>query len=78
MFLVTTMDGVRMEGVYEVKGVIKTFFEEKFEENPILRPILDRVQLKNLSCEKRDELEVEFIKEEIKEAVWDSEGDRSP
>lgn len=48
---ITTREGVRMEGVDEVKGEIKIFFEAMFGEYPILRPILDMVQFKNLSSE---------------------------
>ncbi|GKV05101.1 hypothetical protein SLEP1_g17145 [Rubroshorea leprosula] len=67
-----------VEEVPEVKKVIKEFFELKFQEQEWDRPSLELNQLKQLSPEDNSWLTAEFSKEEVKAAVWNCNGSKSP
>ncbi|GKU95921.1 hypothetical protein SLEP1_g9218 [Rubroshorea leprosula] len=67
-----------VEEVPEVKKVIKELFELKFQEQEWDRPSLELNQLKQLSPEDNSWLTAEFSKEEVKAAVWNCNGSKSP
>lgn len=67
-----------MEGVVEVKGVIKQNSYVIFRYKPILRPDLDMIEFKNLYVEEKEGLEEMFTREQIREVIFGCEGDRSP
>lgn len=67
-----------VEGVREVKSCIKNFYQQLFSNLPMLRPRLDGIQFKQLSQDANMFLTRPFSLEEIKEAVWSCDGDKSP
>jgi hypothetical protein len=60
-----------------VKNNIKEFFESKFCEQSWLRPTLDGVEFPKLNVFERASLVEPFLEEEIREAVWEYEGNKS-
>lgn len=64
--------------VEEVKQEILNHFTNQFSETTWERPILEGVQFNQLNEEDNNILADQFSEEEIKEAVWDCEGDKSP
>ncbi|XP_058744347.1 uncharacterized protein LOC131616936 [Vicia villosa] len=74
---ISTSGGL-VESVKEVKEAVKTHFEEKFKEEIYDRPTLDGIFLSSLSLEERSGLEDPFTELEVKEAVWNCDGSKSP
>ncbi|CAI8601182.1 unnamed protein product [Vicia faba] len=72
------MDQGVVEGVAEVKRVVKDHFEGRFNKQEIPRPKLTGLEFNRLSDKERVMLEEEFSREEIKEVVFSCKGDRSP
>ncbi|GLT65805.1 hypothetical protein SLA2020_382140 [Shorea laevis] len=66
-----------VEEVSEVKQYIKEYFERKFDEEEWERPDLDLKNLKQLGEEDNKSLISEFSEEEIREAVWCCNGNKS-
>lgn len=61
-----------------VKEGVKMFFEEKFQEVEDQDPNLDGIEFKQLSDVDNSWLVEKFDMAEIKAAVWDCEGNKSP
>lgn len=61
-----------------MKLKVKELFEKKFERDQFEAPKLDGVPFKELSDVDNGLLTTRFGIEEIKEAVWDCDGDKSP
>ncbi|KAK2409977.1 hypothetical protein QL285_045372 [Trifolium repens] len=77
--LVALKDGDQwVEGVDEVKGFVKGYFENNFKERWDSRPNLDGVQFQSLSMEDNLVLTAPFTCEEVREVIWTSDGNRSP
>ncbi|GKV30550.1 hypothetical protein SLEP1_g39351 [Rubroshorea leprosula] len=64
--------------VSEVKTFIKEYYELKFQEDEWNRPSIEFNDLKQLSSEENNWLTAQFTEEEIKEAVWNCNGSKSP
>jgi hypothetical protein len=77
--LVALKDGEAwIQGVVEVKGFVKNYFEHNFSERWEHRPNLNGLQFQTLSAEDNLMLTRAFSLEEVKEAVWCSDGNKSP
>lgn len=61
-----------------VKSVVKDFFERRFERDLEAASKLDGVPFNQLSHAESELLTMEFYMEEIIEAVWACDGDKSP
>ncbi|XP_057425790.1 uncharacterized protein LOC130719169 [Lotus japonicus] len=72
------MDGSWVEDVTRVKERVKEFFEEKFQNQPFTRrPRLDGVLFNQIYDEDNRRLCACITLEEIREAVWDCDGNKS-
>lgn len=67
-----------MSSVNEVREEVFNHFESKFSESEMSRPILDGINFNSISREEMAELEKPFLEHEIKEAVWNCGGSKSP
>lgn len=67
-----------VEGVDEIKNEVKCHFQNFFLEHNESRPVLDGVHFSQISEDDNVVLIAPFTMEEIKEAVWSCEGDKSP
>ena len=67
-----------MEDVDDIKSVALQFFENRFYEPEPVRPTLDGIQFNRLSYEDSVDLEVSFSAEEIKDIIWNYDGNKSP
>ncbi|XP_019429666.1 PREDICTED: uncharacterized protein LOC109337200 [Lupinus angustifolius] len=72
------IDGEWIDDPIAVKSHISTFFEDKFDENYRSRPSLDGMDFNCLSDENNVFLTAKIEVEEIKEAIWSCDGDKSP
>ncbi|CAK8576402.1 unnamed protein product [Lathyrus sativus] len=68
----------RVKAVEDVKEVVHSFFKGKYTEPEVVRPILEYGGFNKLSISEAKSLEVPFTDSEIKEAVWDCDGSKSP
>ncbi|XP_058757847.1 uncharacterized protein LOC131631081 [Vicia villosa] len=68
----------RVEGVEEVKEEVKNHFENFFKEEDFFRAVPKGLNLNCLNEEDREWLERVPLVEEIKEEVWDCDGNKSP
>ncbi|GKV12444.1 hypothetical protein SLEP1_g23583 [Rubroshorea leprosula] len=71
-------NGRWIDDVQEVKTTVKDFFREKFREDRWDRPVLESINFNMISDEENAMLVAEFGEEEIKEAVWNCGGSKSP
>ncbi|CAJ2652296.1 unnamed protein product [Trifolium pratense] len=77
--LVALKDGDQwIEGVEEVKGCVKNFYADYFQEKWLNRPNLNGLQFQTLSDEDNLLLMAPFSSEEVKEAIWSSDGNKCP
>ena len=60
-----------------MKEAVREFFLQRFQEPEPLRPTLDGVQFQEINHHQNDSLIARF-KEEVKEAVWERESEKSP
>ncbi|CAK8572701.1 unnamed protein product [Lathyrus sativus] len=67
-----------LDGIREIKEEVPTHFSSKYLELEKDRPVMDECLLNSLSSADMLLLEAEFSDLEIKEAVWDCEGAKSP
>ncbi|GKB29112.1 putative RNA-directed DNA polymerase, eukaryota, reverse transcriptase zinc-binding domain protein, partial [Tanacetum coccineum] len=74
----TIIDGEWIEDPIAVKNEFLSHFQSRFEAPCANRLVLDMVFPNRLSPEQAQDLERVFVKEEIKEAVWDCGLDKSP
>lgn len=72
------IEGSWVEDPVHLKPKVKEFFENKFQRDVDIAPKLEGVPFNQLSQEDNVFLTACFDLEEIKEAVWDCKGDRSP
>jgi hypothetical protein len=64
--------------VDEIKNSVKSHFEKQFEERILNRPMLDGLTFSQLSNIDNEALIGAFSEEEIREAVWSCDGNKSP
>ncbi|XP_058741554.1 uncharacterized protein LOC131613931 [Vicia villosa] len=74
---ITTRSGI-IDKVEEVKEEVRRHFNSKFKEDSFSRPVLENVFFNSLSMEESASLESPLSEEEIKEAVWNCDGSKSP
>jgi hypothetical protein len=67
-----------VEGVEEVKGFVKNYFENNFKERWENRPNLNGIHFQSLSVEDNCLLTAPFSVEEVREAIWSSDGNKCP
>ncbi|XP_058725807.1 uncharacterized protein LOC131597111 [Vicia villosa] len=73
---ISTSRGI-VNSLRKVKEEVRCHFEKKFRENCRDRPTIDGVNIISLSQENRLSLEVPFLEEEIKEAIWSCDGSKN-
>lgn len=62
----------------EVKNEVFEFFTKQFSDEQWTRPTPENVEFKKLSQEDGEWLSRTFTEEEVKEAIWDCDGNKSP
>jgi hypothetical protein len=67
-----------VEGVDEVKSYVKSYFENNFKESWDSRPTLNGIQFQSLSEEDNILLTAPFSCEEVKEVIWNNDGNKCP
>ncbi|XP_058768560.1 uncharacterized protein LOC131642301 [Vicia villosa] len=67
-----------VDSVAEVKEEVLSHFANKFKEDVRGRPTLEGISFGVLSRDEKESLEKPFLEEEIKEAIWNCEGSKSP
>src|ERR1044072_7746024 len=72
------VDGNWVEDPVVVKEEVRAFFAAKFSAISVNRPLLDGVGFSQISEDDNLMLCAKFELEELKEAVWQCEGDKSP
>ncbi|XP_058765341.1 uncharacterized protein LOC131638809 [Vicia villosa] len=70
--------GTLVDSVEDVREVVFDHFANKFIETEENRPLLDGISFKEISREEAVRLEKPFLEHEIKEAVWNCGGSKSP
>ncbi|KAH1214104.1 Transposon TX1 uncharacterized protein [Glycine max] len=73
-----SIDGVWVHEPCSVKNVAILYFKDRFSEECCSRPTLDGVQFSSLDLRDKESLVSRFSELEIKSAVWDCGGDKSP
>jgi hypothetical protein len=78
--LVALKDSDRwVQGVKDVKGLVRNFFENNFRERWGIRPNLNNgIQFQSLSAEDNLLLMSPISIEEVKEVIWNSDGNKCP
>lgn len=67
----------RVKDVKETKNVVKSHFEAFFKEPCYNEPVPDGIKFNELNDSDKQLLEMELFGEEIKEAIWSWDGDKS-
>lgn len=75
---IVAMPSRLVEGVKEVKLHIKDHFEKFFKEPCRLRPVPGGVVFRRLELADSVNLEHPFMHEEIKAAIWNCDGSKTP
>ncbi|XP_058776291.1 uncharacterized protein LOC131650607 [Vicia villosa] len=70
--------GEMIDSVDGVKEEVFNHFEKKFVETEVVRPLLEGIPFNCISREEANGLERPFLEREIKEAVWECGGNKSP
>ncbi|XP_058786822.1 uncharacterized protein LOC131661328 [Vicia villosa] len=71
-------EGEIINSVSEIKEEVKIHFEKKFIDDRRIRPVLDGIHFETLEVEDKNFLENPFEESEIKAAIWDCDGLKSP
>ncbi|XP_058751681.1 uncharacterized protein LOC131624783 [Vicia villosa] len=74
---IATSEG-RLEGVEDIKKFTFKHFESFFKEENPCRPELSGINLNSLSSLDSSALEKPFEEDEVKEAIWSCDGNKSP
>jgi len=72
------IDGVWVHDPSSVKNAALHYFKDRFSKENYTRPTLDGVQFPSLGQREKESLEARFSELDIKLAVWDCGGDKSP
>ncbi|XP_050920435.1 uncharacterized protein LOC127138072 [Lathyrus oleraceus] len=70
-------EGGRVKDVKETKNVVKSQFEAFFKEPCYKGPVPDGIKFNELNDSDKQLIEMELFGEEIKEAIWSWDGDKS-
>ncbi|GAU51648.1 hypothetical protein TSUD_414700 [Trifolium subterraneum] len=73
-----TVDGSSIEGVAEVRQHVFDHFQNHFQKVQYSRPDISGLSFSTISELDREELTKPFLLEEIKSAIWDCDGFKSP
>ncbi|KAI5387081.1 hypothetical protein KIW84_073293 [Lathyrus oleraceus] len=68
--------GGRKEKAVGIKREVRDFFMDNFQEKNVSKPVLKRVDFSKLTVEDSNSLEVVFIENEIKAAIWSCSGNK--
>ncbi|XP_058761237.1 uncharacterized protein LOC131634589 [Vicia villosa] len=68
----------RLEGVDDIKEYTFKHFEKFFKEDCTSRPELRGINFNSLTLEESTDLEKPFDEDEVKEAIWSCDGNKSP
>jgi hypothetical protein len=71
-------NGVLIDDVKDIKEEVTTHFQNQFRKKHLTRPKLSNLVFKTIDDEEADFLIKGFSEEEIKEAVWDCDSEKSP
>ncbi|XP_058762983.1 uncharacterized protein LOC131636396 [Vicia villosa] len=71
-------EGGMVESMEEIREEVFNHFSNKFVEPEEERPLLEGIDIRSISVEEGLLLEKPFQESEIKEAIWDCGGDKSP
>jgi hypothetical protein len=72
------VDGVRVEGVANVRGAVFNHFRHHYKSLNNSRPSVEDMMFKTLSIEEGGSLMGLFSEDEIKQAVWNCDSYKSP
>ena len=72
------IDGVWVHDPSSVKNAALHYIKDRFSKENYTRPTLDGVQFPSLGQREKESLEARFSELDIKLAVWDCGGDKSP
>ena len=72
------IDGVWVHDPSSVKNAALHYFKDRFSKENYTRPTLDGVQFPSLGQREKESLVARFSELDIKSAVWDCGGDKSP
>ncbi|GKV35665.1 hypothetical protein SLEP1_g43906 [Rubroshorea leprosula] len=72
------INGKQLVGVEEVKDGIAKHFQNFFQKEKWVRPVLDGVDFKQISSQQAERLSASFSEDEIKKAVWDCSSSKAP
>jgi exonuclease III len=72
------VDGVRVEGVANVRGAVFNHFRHHYKSLNNSRPSVEDMMFKTLSIEEGGSLTGLFSEDEIKQAVWNCDSYKSP
>lgn len=67
-----------VEDVEGVKVEVKRHFEQLFSESYLSRPVLDGISFPHISENDSVGLTVPLTADEIREAIWSCDGNKSP
>lgn len=67
-----------ISGVEEIKEKVRRHFSCQFKDENVERPNLDGVQFQRITKTEAELVTVPFTTEEVREAVWSCEGNKSP
>jgi len=72
-----SVNGIWTTSPSEVKQAAFNYFAEKFKEPLLVRPAFSSSRFKVLSVEQNTFLEAPFVDSEIRNAVWDCDGEKA-
>jgi hypothetical protein len=75
---VLSVDGMRVEGVYNIRASVFNHFSNHYKSSAARCPGVDGLLFRKLSFRESSNLTKPFSLEEIKQAVWDCDSFKSP
>lgn len=69
--------GGKLERVDEIRDEVKRYFEERFKKDRWDRPVLEGMEFERLTFQEKEILEEKFSYQEIKNAIWESDTEKS-
>jgi hypothetical protein len=65
------VDGVQLDGVHNIRGVVYNYFSSHFRKTQVVQPGLENMRFRQLSVLEAGNLIRPFTEDEVKQAVWD-------
>jgi len=72
------VDGIQIEGVHNIRGMVYTSFASHFRKANVMRPGVENMWFRQLSVPEAGNLIRPFSADEVKQAVWDCDSYKSP